>query len=89
MAYSLFGGLALLLASIGLFGLMSYSVARRTNEIGIRMALGAERWDVVRMVLGESLIMVSIGIVVGVGTTLAAGRLIRAMLFGLTPTDGP
>src|SRR5215469_16257382 len=87
MAYSLFGGLALLLASIGLFGLMSYSVARRTNEIGIRMALGAKRWDMVRMVLSESLVMVAIGIVVGVGTTLAAGQLIRTMLFGLAPTD--
>jgi predicted permease len=87
MAYSLFGGLALLLASIGLFGLMSYSVARRTNEIGIRMALGAERRDMVRMVLGEALIMVTTGIVVGVATTLAAGQLIRTMLFGLAPTD--
>ncbi len=87
MSYSLFGGLALLLVSIGLFGLMSYNVARRTNEIGIRMALGAERWDVVRMVLSESLIMVSIGIVVGIGVTLAAGRFIRTMLFGLAPTD--
>jgi predicted permease len=87
MAYSLFGGLGLLLASIGLFGLMSYNVARRTNEIGIRMALGAERWDMVRMVLGESLMLVTIGVVVGVMTTLAAGRLIRTMLFGLAPTD--
>jgi predicted permease len=87
MAYSLFGGLGLLLASIGLFGLMSYSVARRTNEIGIRMALGAERRDVVRMVLGESLLIVVIGVIVGVGITLAAGRLVRTLLFGLAPTD--
>jgi predicted permease len=87
MAYSLFGGLALLLTSIGLFGLMSHSVARRTNEIGIRMALGAERRDIVRMVLRESLILVAIGIAAGVATTLAIGRLIRTMLFGLAPTD--
>jgi len=88
LSYTLFGGLALVLASIGLFGVMSYSVARRTNEIGIRMALGAEKQDVLRMVLGESLLMVSMGIVVGLGTALAAGRFIATMLFGLSPSDG-
>jgi predicted permease len=86
-SYALFGGLALLIASIGLFGLMSYSVARRTNEIGIRMALGARQFDVTRMVLRESLTMVTIGIVVGIVTALAAGRLVSTMLFGLTPRD--
>src|SRR5260370_32029692 len=65
-AYALFGGLAVLIASIGLFGLMSYSVARRTNEIGIRMALGAKREDVVGMVLRESLVLVAIGVSIGV-----------------------
>lgn len=90
MAYSLFGGLALLLAAIGLFGLMSYNVARRTNEIGIRMALGARRGDVVGMVLGESLLMVGIGVAIGLGLAFAAGKLITAMstlLFGLSPWD--
>ena len=88
LAYSLFGGLALVLASIGLFGLASYNVVRRTNEIGIRMALGAEARDVMRMVLGESLILVAIGVAVGLATALAAGRLISSLLFGLAPTDG-
>jgi predicted permease len=90
MAYSLFGGLALLLAAIGLFGLMSYSVARRTNEIGIRMALGARRGDVIGMVLGESLLMVTVGIAIGLALAFAAGRFITAvstLLFGLSPWD--
>lgn len=87
LAYSLFGALALLLASIGLFGVMSYSVASRTNEIGIRMSLGAQKHKVVRMVLSESLSMIAIGLAVGLGASFAAGRLIRSMLFGLAPTD--
>jgi len=87
LAYSLFGALALLLASIGLFGVMSYSVASRTNEMGIRMSLGAQKHEVVRMVLFESLWMIAGGVAIGLGAALAAGRLIRSMLFGLTPTD--
>jgi ABC-type antimicrobial peptide transport system permease subunit len=87
LAYSLFGGLALLVAAIGLFGLMSYSVSRRTGEIGIRMALGAQRADVLRHVLGESLILVAIGVAIGVGVALWAGRLIATLLYGLAPTD--
>jgi ABC-type antimicrobial peptide transport system permease subunit len=88
MSYALFGGLALLIASIGLFGLMSYSVSRRTSEIGIRMALGAQTRHVLGMVISESLWMVGIGTLIGVGIALAAGRLVAAMLFGLSPTDG-
>jgi len=87
LAYAMFGGLALLLASIGLFGVMSYSVSRRTNEIGIRMALGAQRSGVVGMVLRESMLMVAIGVVIGVAAALAAGRLVATVLFGLTPAD--
>ena len=87
VSYSLFGALALLLACIGLFGLMSYNVARRTNEIGIRMALGAPRGQVLRMILGESLWLVGIGVAVGLVAALAAGRLITTLLFGLAPSD--
>jgi len=86
-AYALFGGLALLVASIGLFGLMSYNVTRRTTEIGIRMALGAQRAGVLRMVMRESLILVVIGVAIGIAAALGSGRFIESLLFGLTPTD--
>jgi predicted permease len=86
-AYALFGAVAVVLAAVGLFGLMSYSVARRTNEIGIRMALGARSQDVVRLVLGESLMLVAAGVAIGVAIALAAGQLVAKLLFGLPPTD--
>jgi predicted permease len=86
-AYALFGALALVLASIGLFGLMSYSVARRTNEIGIRMALGAQRRDVLRLVMGESMVLVAIGVGLGLAAALAASRLVVTLVFGLAATD--
>src|SRR5262249_16632655 len=79
-AYALFGALAMLLASIGLFGLMSYNVARRTNEIGIRMALGAQKRDVLGLVLKESMLLVGIGIVIGLAVAFAVGRLVSALL---------
>jgi predicted permease len=84
---SLFAGLALLVASIGLFGLMSYTVAVRTNEIGIRMALGAERDAVLRLVMRESMALVGDGIVLGLGTAMAASRLIGNLLFGVSAVD--
>jgi predicted permease len=86
-AYALFGALALVLASIGLFGLMSYSVTRRTNEIGIRMALGAQRRDVLRLVMGESMAVVVIGVGLGLAAALAASRLVVTLVFGLAATD--
>jgi predicted permease len=86
-AYTLFGGLALLLAAIGLFGLMSYSVSRRTNEIGIRMALGAQRQHVLRLVMLESMLLVIVGVVIGVAVAMGAGRFVATLLFGLAPTD--
>src|SRR5439155_1034569 len=86
-AYTLFGVLALLVASVGLFGLMSYSVARRTNEIGVRMALGAQRQDVLRLVMRESMMLVVAGVAIGLGGAIAASRLIASLPFGLAPTD--
>jgi ABC-type antimicrobial peptide transport system permease subunit len=84
---SFFGLLALLLACIGLFGIMSFSVARRTNEIGIRMALGAKRGDVLRLVMREGLAPVLIGVALGLPAALLGARLITSLLFGLTPAD--
>jgi predicted permease len=86
-----FSTLALVLACVGLFGLAAYSVAQRTNELGIRVAIGARRWDVIREALGETLLLFGVGLVVGVviaigGTRLAAGA-ISELLFGLTATD--
>ena len=82
-----FGLLAVFLSCIGIYGVMSYVVTRRTNEIGIRMALGAGRSNMLWMVLREILILVSIGVVIGVPVTLACDRLVSNMLFGLRPTD--
>jgi predicted permease len=86
-AYTLFGVLALLLASVGLFGLMSYSVVRRTNEIGIRMALGAQRADVLRLVMRESMILVVVGVAIGLVAAIGASRLVATLLYGLAATD--
>ncbi len=82
-----FGILALILASIGIYGVMAYSVARRTSEIGIRMALGAQARQVLSMILREGLTMASVGVIAGVAVGLALTRLISAMLYGLKPTD--
>ena len=79
---------ALLLSAVGLFGLASHGVAQRTNEIGIRMALGAQAAQVARMVLRESLVVVGVGVGLGIATALAAGRLVASLLFELAPTDG-
>ncbi len=83
-AFSLF---ALLLACVGLYGVMSYAVARRTNEIGIRIALGALPSNVVRMVMREALLLVALGLGFGLTAALAATRLVGALLFGLEPFD--
>jgi putative ABC transport system permease protein len=85
----LFGGLAALIATIGLYGVMSYTVARRRNEIGIRMALGADRRDVVRMVMREAGTLLAAGVIVGTVLAVAAGRTAATLLFGLRPSDPP
>src|SRR5262249_27054614 len=84
---SFFGVLALLLASIGLYGLMSYTVAGRTREIGVRMALGAQRVNVLWLVLREALLLVLAGVIVGIPAALLSGRLLNSMIFGLKSTD--
>jgi len=88
---TLFGVLALLLAAIGLYGLMAFSVARRTNEMGIRMALGAARPGVIRLIMREALLLVFAGLAVGIPAAFVAGRLagsrISGLLFGLRATD--
>jgi predicted permease len=82
-----FGALALLVACVGLYGILAYGVARRTREIGLRLALGATRGAVLWMVLRESLALVGLGFALGIPAALAASRLIRTMLYGLTPAD--
>ena len=82
-----FGLLAVFLSAIGIYGLMSYVVSRRTNEIGIRMALGAERMHVRWLVMREVLILVAVGIAIGVPAALLSSRLVASMLFGLRATD--
>lgn len=84
---SFFGVLALLLACVGLYGVMSYSVARRTNEIGIRMALGARGTSVLWLVLKEVLLLVGIGVVLGLGASLMTTKTAATLLFGLKPND--
>src|SRR5262249_5944352 len=82
-----FGMLALLLACVGLYGILSYSVADRTSEIGIRMALGAQRRDVFWLILREALSLVIAGVAVGLPLIFAVARLASTLLFGLTPAD--
>jgi hypothetical protein len=82
-----FGGLATLLAMIGLYGVISYLVVRRRSEIGLRMALGANRTDILVMVLREAAILLGIGLAIGTGLALAAGNAAASMLYGLKPRD--
>ena len=84
---SFFGGLATLLAAVGLYGVMAYSVARRTREIGVRMALGARRGDVLWMVLRHTALLVGVGIALALPLTFGLGRAIQSQLYGVSPAD--
>jgi putative ABC transport system permease protein len=84
---SVFAGLALLLAAIGIYGVIAYNVAQRTHEIGVRMALGAKRRDVLRLVLTEGMVLAGLGIVFGIAGALALTRLLEAYLYRVNPTD--
>jgi putative ABC transport system permease protein len=87
LLFSGFATLALVLASVGIYGIVSYSVSQRTREIGIRMALGARGVDVLRMVIGNGMTLVVAGVAIGVAGALALTRFLTTMLFGVTPTD--
>jgi ABC-type antimicrobial peptide transport system permease subunit len=84
---TLFGALATLLATIGLYGVMAYTVARRTREIGIRMALGAFQRDVIWMVMREVIVLVTIGIAIGFGAAMGLTRFVKSQLFGVEAMD--
>jgi putative ABC transport system permease protein len=87
MLLGIFAVLALVLAAVGIYGVMSYSVAQRTREIGIRMALGAQRRDVLKMAVGQGLKLVLIGVAIGLVSAFVLTRVMTSLLFGVSATD--
>jgi predicted permease len=86
---TIFGLLALSLASLGLYGVMAYSVSQRTNELGIRISVGAKRQDVLKLILGQTFILAAIGIAGGLATAIAVTRFAANLLYGISPADPP
>src|SRR5262249_10180961 len=82
-----FAAMALMVSAVGLYGVISYAVTRRTHEVGIRMALGADQGDVLRLIVGQGMRVVAIGVALGIGLALLSTRLISSLLYGVRPTD--
>jgi putative ABC transport system permease protein len=87
VALSIFAGLGLILAAVGIYGVMAYSVGQRTHEIGIRMALGAQPGAVLRLILRQGMLLVLIGVVVGLALSFGLTRIMASFLYGVTATD--
>ena len=84
---SMFGALGLILAAVGLYGVLAYMVEQRTSEIGVRMALGADRWRVTTMVLRGAFLQIGIGLAIGIPAAVGAGKLMTNQLYGIKPWD--
>jgi putative ABC transport system permease protein len=87
LVLTLFAGIAMTLAALGIYGVMAYSVAQRTHELGIRMALGAQKSDVLGLIVRKGVILTLIGVAIGLAIALALTRLMTTLLFGVAPTD--